>query len=255
MMHMLVPLPAGHLGARSYPWLAVMLLQKLCSTAYTFLLSSSSQYSLIDHLQGPGNLTAQAANIRMLLFLHAHVCSRMSRAQFSEAEVQAARRLLFSAAAAHCTPRPHRGKRKAPGPGGPSPGHEAPRPAKRPKPGGRGAKPGSAGKRPSAPAGSASPEANAAAQGDAGSLLGLTPGPGEAGAAGDTAAEGGEAGESKLGREGGDGHASHEQPAERDADSKPRKAAGGAKRRHREGDADAAQEPATAMCGPAFSCT
>ena len=171
----------------------------------------------------------------LMVLLHAHAW--MLRGQFSEAEVQAARRLVFSAAAARVDARPRRGKRKAPDSASPSPGPEVARPAKRPKAAGRGAKAGSAGKRVSAAAGGgssgASPEPRAAAQGDAELGAGLAPGPGEAGAAGGTGAEGGEAS---------------------DVQPKPTVGVAGAKRQRRGGDADAAQEPATAMCGPLFPC-
>ena len=169
--------------------------------------------------------------------------------------MQAARRLVFSAAAAHAVPRPHRGKRKAPATGSPSPGPEAPRPAKRAKTAGRGANSGSDGTRPSAPAGggggSAAPEANAAARGGAGLGPGLAPGSGEAAAEGDKAGDV----EPQLGREGGDRHAPQEQPDDADGGAQPGKAAGGVKRRRREADAGVGQEPAAFMCGPAFPCT
>lgn len=200
-------------------------------------------------------VTLKSLSCSHLLILRAHIIYVMARSQFSEDEVQAARRLVFSAAAAHALPRHPRGKRKAPASGSPSPGPETTRPAKRAKAAGRGAKSGSASRRPSAPAGGGgggvAPEANAAARGDAGLGPGFAAGSGEAGT------EGGAAGDVQpiLGPEGGDRHASPEQPDDVDGDAQPEKASGGVKRRRREGDAGAAQEPAAAMCGPALPCT
>ena len=172
--------------------------------------------------------------------------------------MQAAQRMVFSAAVAHLVPRPHpkpKPKRKAPASGSPSPGPEALRPAKRAKAGGGVGKSGSAGVRPSAAAGGgggggAAPKASAAARGDAGLGPQLTPGS-------SPAAEGSGAGDVQptLEQEGGDRHASQAQPDGEDGEAQPGKAAGGGKRRRREGDAGPGQESTAAMCGPAFPCT